>query len=78
VTFARGHYDSMYGRIVSGWSLNGGTTVYSFSVPANTTATLRLRASRVKGVGKGARIVSRKDGVVVIELQSGNYKFTTR
>lgn len=78
VTFARGHYDSMYGRIVSGWSLNGGTTVYSFSVPANTTATLRLRASHLEGVGKGARIVSRKDGVVVIELQSGNYKFTTR
>ena len=41
--YARGHYDSMYGRIESSWSRQAdGTVRYEFTIPANTSATLRL------------------------------------
>ena len=49
MTSAHGHYDSMYGRIESGWRQTATGTDYHFTVPANTTATLRLPASSLKG-----------------------------
>lgn len=43
LTFARGHYDSVYGRIESSWErMNSGWYRYKFTVPANTTATVIL------------------------------------
>ena len=41
MTFARGHYDSPFGRIESSWTREkDGTVTYSFTVPHGTTATL--------------------------------------
>ena len=42
MTWARGHYDSMYGRIESEWRIDGDKVIYNLTVPANTTATLHL------------------------------------
>lgn len=44
LTEARGHYDSMYGRIESCWHNMGNRLVYRCTVPANTSATLLLPA----------------------------------
>lgn len=40
--YARGAFDSPYGRIEAGWKRSGKGYVYEVTVPANTTATLRI------------------------------------
>ena len=84
MTFARGHYDSMYGRIESGWRLENGHIIYSVTVPANTTATLYLQAMSEKKVtesgiaatkAKGVKFIKYENGKAVFELKSGVYNF---
>jgi alpha-L-rhamnosidase len=86
MTYAKGYYDSMYGRIESGWKLENGKLTYSAAVPANTTATLFLPYSAEKSItesGKdtknvpGITFVKYQNGYAVFELQSGNYIFTS-
>lgn len=40
--FARGAFDSPYGRIEAGWTRKGKGYVYEVTVPANTSATLKI------------------------------------
>jgi len=42
LTWAKGHYDSVYGRVESEWKIEDGKFKYRFVIPANTTAYLRL------------------------------------
>ncbi|MEI3412627.1 MAG: alpha-L-rhamnosidase C-terminal domain-containing protein [Blautia sp.] len=41
-------YESMYGKIVSGWERNGKQIKYKISVPANTTAEVCLSGKVVE------------------------------
>ncbi|MEO7496901.1 MAG: family 78 glycoside hydrolase catalytic domain [Massilia sp.] len=84
--YAKGHYDSMYGRIESGWKKVGATTEYAFAIPANASATVVIPASSAGAVtidGKAgdtanARFVKMDGGKAVFEVASGKYVFTTR
>lgn len=87
--YAKGYYDSLYGRIRSEWRLaDDGSVHYSFSIPANTTATLYLRADSADSITEGGRKLRRgsrgveqltcSDGWVILELQSGTYSFVRR
>ena len=73
ITYAKGHYDSVYGRIESGWEkMNNGWYRYKFTVPANTTATVILpiiRGCKVLQNGKPIKY----DGKLTIG--SGSYTF---
>ncbi len=80
ITWAKGHYDSMYGRIESEWRLDpsDGFCTYRFLVPANTTATLHLPE---KGLESSPYIQllegeERKEGKVSMKLLPGEYRFT--
>ena len=42
LTYASLGYDSVYGRVTSAWRRDNGTTTYTVSIPANTTATVIL------------------------------------
>lgn len=84
MTSAKGHYDSMYGRIVSGWQLEGSEFIYTAKIPANTTAILYLPVTSDKNVTESGKKVSKARGVkflkyennrAVYELKSGEYKF---
>ena len=84
MTWAKGHYDSMYGRIESSWEIKEGVRNYRFWVPSNTTATLHLQATGANMISEGNRplesskdiqIVNEKDGKVIMKLQSGEYQF---
>jgi alpha-L-rhamnosidase len=84
VTYAKGHYDSVYGRISSGWELNNGTFKYNVTVPANTTATVYIPTNNVNTVKEsgqpiakvnGVKFIEFKDGKAVYELESGSYDF---
>ncbi|GAA4313224.1 hypothetical protein GCM10023149_08900 [Mucilaginibacter gynuensis] len=84
--FANGYYDSPYGKIASGWKLNGKLLTYNATVPANTTATLYLPAAsknNVKQNGKtvsgltGAKFVRFEKNKAIYTLQPGSYNFTS-
>ncbi|HZX73641.1 MAG TPA: alpha-L-rhamnosidase C-terminal domain-containing protein, partial [Cyclobacteriaceae bacterium] len=87
MTYAKGYYDSMYGRISSSWKNEKGVLTYSTTVPANTTATLYLPAKSEKGITEGGKKISKKtagikfvkfeNGKAVYELSSGTYAFTS-
>ena len=78
-SFIRGHYDSAYGRIESGWQIQKKGYIYEATIPANTTATLYLPAKSEKSVRmekgqEGITPVGLKDGKAVYRLGSGSYR----
>jgi alpha-L-rhamnosidase len=86
MTWAKGHYDSTYGKVESAWRVDGHTLTYSATVPANTTATLHLPARSADAAreggqpaarAKGVRFVRFEDGLATFELASGRYEFET-
>lgn len=76
MTWAKGHYNSMYGRIKSGWEIKGNSCYYHFVVPANTTATLYLDAVSMNDIRVGDKPVLSLKGVKYAGSHSGKYVFT--
>lgn len=85
MTFARGYYDSPYGRIESSWQVKKNEVNYNFTIPANTEARLYLPASsadHVKEGGKpfkkqqGIEYIENENGKIILKLSSGKYFFT--
>lgn len=83
--YAKGYYDSMYGRIESSWKVENGIIQYNFNIPGNTSALLYLPASSIKEVKesgkdihkkrKGIELIGEENGKVILELMSGSYQF---
>jgi alpha-L-rhamnosidase len=85
ITFAKGYYDSMYGKITSEWKTIEGQTIYTMEIPANTTATLFIKASSLNKVTENGKkikqvkditFIGQKGDKLAFTLQSGTYKFT--
>ena len=80
--FAKGWYDTVYGRIESSWRwLDGWDGVeYTFVVPANTTALLQLPCSEGVYVeaGEGKEYARPLEAPGQYELPSGRYTFTVK
>ncbi|WP_163712385.1 alpha-L-rhamnosidase [Mangrovibacterium lignilyticum] len=75
MTYAKGHYDSMYGRIESSWEQKEDGHHYRFVVPANTSATVYISVNRNETVETKTKISRKEDGKVVYEIGSGEYYF---
>lgn len=75
MTSAKGHFDSMYGRIESAWQIEGDKTNYRFVVPANTTATLILKAPSLKMLTVNGKSLISNKSVRFIEEQNGRFSF---
>ncbi len=87
LTHARGEYDSVRGKIVSSWSIEGEQFNLGVTVPPNTTATVHLPVDPGAGISEGGRPVERTEGVevlrmdegeVVVTVGSGAYEFVGR
>ena len=82
MTSAKGHYDSMYGRIESSWSIDGEFCNYQFKIPPNTSATLYLTTADADNITEDNKVVSNivktEDGKVILELESGTYRFKAK
>jgi Alpha-L-rhamnosidase N-terminal domain./Bacterial alpha-L-rhamnosidase. len=88
LSYAKGDYDSIYGKIHSEWNINSDTGVltYRATVPANTKATLYLPDPTGNGTvyesgmpaqtASGVTYVGKQDGNAVYQLSSGSYEFT--
>jgi alpha-L-rhamnosidase len=75
MTFAKGHYNSMYGRIESGWEIKGNSCLYHFVVPANTSATLYLKAATINDIRAGEKPLLSLKGVKYIGSGKDKYAF---
>lgn len=62
ITSASGSYESMYGTIESSWEIEGEETLFRFTIPANTSATVTLPGA----------------GYENMELEAGTYEFRVK
>jgi len=85
LTWARGSYDSPYGRIDSDWKIGAGKFTLRAVIPANTTATIVIPNSRAETVMESGRPAAASDGVAFLrqdgdtalfEVGAGAYTFT--
>ncbi|NYJ20863.1 hypothetical protein HNR05_002654 [Leifsonia psychrotolerans] len=82
--FAKTSLDSVYGPIVSNWDARGENFALDVTVPANTTATVKIPAQALASVlengapapgADGVHTAEFADGVASIEVGSGSYSF---
>lgn len=81
MTWAKGYYDSIYGRINSEWKYETGKWTYKTTIPANTTATLYLPAKALNKISESSKTLTQNNGTSFengearITLNSGSYAF---
>ncbi|MBT2720528.1 family 78 glycoside hydrolase catalytic domain [Bacillus sp. ISL-46] len=84
ITTSKGSFESLYGKIESGWEVKNGTLTYKATVPANTTATVYIPTNNVNTIkesgqpmakANGVKFIEFKNGKAVYELKSGSYEF---
>ena len=87
VTWAKGHYDSIHGRISSDWKRDGNTIQWTVAVPANTTATVFVPAGQADDVtesghpakdAQGITFLRMEMGRAVFRIQSGEFRFSSK
>ena len=81
--WVRASYEHPRGRIVSAWKRDGGKMTYEVTIPANTTAHLKVPLSRggitesgkplIEATGLSKRLPT--DNGIEMELDSGSYHF---
>jgi hypothetical protein len=87
LTWVKAAYNSVHGRIESEWHRDGDKFNLRVTIPANTTATVRLPTSDAASVlennqpsaqSEGVRFVKTENGTVVFAVDSGHYLFTCK
>ncbi|MEU0569903.1 family 78 glycoside hydrolase catalytic domain [Nonomuraea sp. NPDC005983] len=85
LSWARAYQETPYGRVACGWRLGEDGVEVDVSVPPGATAVLHIPAADGAAVREGDALVTAADGVRVIgdgqgvlavELASGDYRFT--
>jgi alpha-L-rhamnosidase len=80
--WARGHYDSMFGRIAVHWKRDAGLFLLDVTIPANTTATVFLPTSDAAKItdrgdsianATGVRLVQHDATTAELNITSGSY-----
>ena len=83
-THAEAIFNSLHGKIASGWRITDEGIRYEFTVPANTSAMLELQTNDPYAVLEGTdrateaesvEFVKYENGFAFFELVSGNYQF---
>ena len=77
-------YDSINGRIVSNWAIEGGKFTMDVTIPVNTTATVYVPAKDATSVTEsgnpadkaaGIKFLKQENGCAIYEVSSGTYHF---
>jgi alpha-L-rhamnosidase len=87
IRWVKAAYDSVRGRIATSWSQETHRFQLEVTIPANTTALVRIPAQTVAGVTEGGlpldqspgvAIRDRAEGRLAVEIGSGTYRFESR
>jgi len=76
--WAKGSYQSIRGKIVSDWQIEGNSFNLSVEIPANTTATIYVPTTGVESVKAPEQAIAEgyKDGYAMYRVPSGKYQFS--
>lgn len=74
LTSANTALESMYGRILSSWSLKDDQFNWEVIIPANTTATIYIPAKDISRITESGQSVDKTDGVTFLEIDAGTAK----
>jgi alpha-L-rhamnosidase len=86
ITWAKGHYDSIQGRISSDWKIENKTFHWNITVPANTTATVYVPTKDAAAVTESGKAAAEAEGVkflrmendrAVYQVAAGTYQFSS-
>jgi len=86
LTYAKGSYNSVYGKIGSDWVIRDGQFHLKVTIPANTRAEIWIPVAAGGAIKEGGKRVAdvkdikqlrQENGYAVIETGSGNYAFET-
>lgn len=80
LTFAKGYYDSPFGKIQSEWKKNTNTFELKVSIPANTSAKIYLPSKADVSIkelitNKNIKPLKFENDKLIVEIGSGNYHF---
>lgn len=75
LTFAKGSYNSPYGTITSDWKITNGKFSLKVTIPANTSAEIRVPLKY--GKVSGGKMLREEKGYGVFETGSGSYTFVS-
>jgi alpha-L-rhamnosidase len=87
LTWVKGSYNSIHGRIVSNWHIENGSFHLNITVPTNTTATVYVPAKNAKSITESGRPAAKSERVrflhiennrVVFAVGSGQYQFVSK
>lgn len=81
MTWAKGHYDSLYGRIESEWSVeDDGSVKYRFVVPENSNADVVLPTGNNASIenGQGLEQIEMRAATVLFRAPPGTHEVTVR
>jgi alpha-L-rhamnosidase len=87
ITWARGHYDSIRGRIGSEWKIENSAFDWKITIPPNTTATVVVPAKDAAGVTESGKPAGEAEGVKFLRMEnntavyavgSGTYQFQSQ
>lgn len=79
-SFSASH-DGPYGKIVSSWKRNEGKVEYHVEIPANSSATMNIKASAITLNGKdivdskSMKVLKNGDGTFIVTLNAGTKDF---
>ncbi|MGH7952283.1 MAG: family 78 glycoside hydrolase catalytic domain [Limisphaerales bacterium] len=78
LTFVKATHHSPYGLISSAWKKDGGKFDWKIEIPANTTATVYVPATRLENVkADGVKPSRFENGRAIFEIGSGKYHFVS-
>jgi alpha-L-rhamnosidase len=76
LTWVKSEYDSIRGRIVSDWSVEGQQFTLHVRAPVNTTATVYLPAKDAASINESGKPLDKVDSVKLIRIEDGNAVLT--
>lgn len=85
VSYARGYYDSIRGRIATSWKVEAGQFLLDVTLPPNVISEIFVCTDSVNGVFEGGqpaaaapglKFLRNEGGFAVFAAGSGNYRFT--
>jgi alpha-L-rhamnosidase len=87
ITWAKGHYNSIYGKIEVSWKLEGDKFNLEVTIPPNTTATIHIPAENPANITESGQPIQDSDELQFLSfdqfsasytLTSGTYQFQSK